>query len=106
MKDLTPAKFTTRKPMGSVLQKSEAETVALNIMTILKRTGDKWRKLSWDEYVKERVLDGASQTDLNSPVDYKTGSEKMFFEQVVPYTVDADSAAAFSDSWKFKTVEA
>jgi len=38
-----PSDFTN-EPMGSVLQKSEAETVARNIMVILKRTGDTYKE--------------------------------------------------------------
>jgi len=38
---MKPSDFTTQ-PMGSVLGKYEAETVAKNIMLILKRTGDEF----------------------------------------------------------------
>ena len=55
--DMKPSNFT-KQPIASVLQKSEAETIARNIMVILKRTGDSFRPLSWDEYKAERLKDG------------------------------------------------
>jgi len=30
----------------------------MNILVILKRTGDQWRDLSLEEYAKERAKDG------------------------------------------------
>jgi len=63
-----PSDFTVQ-PWGSVLQKSEAETIAANIMVILKRTGDEWRSLTWDEYKTERLKDGSF-----------TEGEKVYFD--------------------------
>lgn len=82
-----PSDFT-EQPWNSVLQKSEAETIARNIMVILKRTGNKWRKLSWEEYKSEREKDGEF-----------TESERGYFNQVLPYTLTAENAATFSKSW-------
>lgn len=62
------------QPYESVLQKSEAETVAANIMHILKRTGDTFRDLSEEEYIKERKKDG-----------HFTIQEMDFFRQVIKY---------------------
>lgn len=50
---MNPSNYTTF-PWDSVLQNAESETIAQNIMIILKRTGDKWRKLSFEEYQQER----------------------------------------------------
>ena len=44
-------------PWNSVTKNSEYETIALNIMVILKRTGDEFRELSFDEYKTERLKD-------------------------------------------------
>lgn len=76
-------------PMGSVLQKSEPETVARNIMVILARTGDEWRKLPYSEYEQEREKDG----------DYWIGEEK-YFNQVIDFCISPDCAKLFSPVWK------
>jgi len=85
---MAPSNFMV-KPMGSVFQKSEHETVAANIMVILGRTGDTFRELSWKEYKEERIKDG----------NFSYG-EKGFFEDVVPYTKSEDTARLFSPIWR------
>lgn len=85
--NLLPSDFTNQ-PWGSVAQKSEAEAVARNIMVILKRTGNTWRKMTYEEYKEERQKDG----------DY-SGGELMYFDAVVGYTASADTAALFSKEW-------
>ena len=87
METKKPSNFTST-PYGSVLKKSECETIARNIMVILSRTGDKWRVLSWDEYKAERLKDGNF-----------TESEKAYFDQVAGFCVAAESAEAFSPGW-------
>jgi len=72
-----------------VLQNSESETVACDIMNILKRTGDTFRPLSWDEYVAERKKDG-----------HFTQSEKKYFDDVIEWCASAQTARLFSKSWK------
>ena len=76
-------------PYGSVTRKSEAETVANNVMKILKRTGDKFRPLSWDEYKEEREKDGNFSE-----------KEKAFFLDVVKYFKSAETAVLFSGVWE------
>ena len=85
---LKPSNFTT-KPWGCVFQKSEAETIATNIMVILKRTGDEWRELTFEEYKTERLKDG----------NFSEWKEKNYFEQVYPYCQSPETAATFSPSW-------
>lgn len=58
-------------------------------MIILKRTGDTWRNLSWDEYKKERLKDGSF-----------TGSEKVWFDKVIDYCQSPENAKSFSSAWK------
>lgn len=82
-----PSNFSFQ-PWGSVLQKSEAETIAANIMVILKRTGDTWRELTWEEYKEERLKDGKF-----------TEGEKYYFDKVIGYCKSADSAILFSPNW-------
>jgi len=77
-----------KKPFGSVLQKSEAETVAANAMVILSRTGNEWRNLSYEEYETERRKDGNFSS-----------AELMYLCQVKPYLTE-DTAETFADSWK------
>lgn len=75
-------------PFDSVFKKSECETVAQNIMKILSRTGDEFRKLSFNEYKKERIADG----------NFSDG-EKQFFDMVIPYCKSPDTARLFSKIW-------
>jgi hypothetical protein len=79
------------KPWNSILQKSECETIARNCMVILKRTGNKWRTLSEEEYLEQRLADGASE--------YAAKAELPYFRQVLAYTTSAEQAATFSASW-------
>ena len=80
-------------PWDSVLGKAEAEQVAVNIMIILKRTGDTWRELSWDEYEKERMKDG-----------HFSNAEQGYFNRVIGYC-SKEKAASFSQAWKSKQNE-
>jgi len=84
---MKPSNFTSF-PFGSVLQNSESETIALNIMKILKRTGDEFRSLSWEEYKSERLKDG-NFSDREHPI----------FEKVIRYCKSADTAILFSEEW-------
>lgn len=89
-----PSDFITY-PWDSVFRNSECETVALNIMKILSRTGNMWRTLSWEEYLDERVKDGGGNT-------YSTfaGYESDFFKKVLEYTTSENAARKFSNQWK------
>lgn len=80
-------------PVGSILKKSEAETVAKNIMRILQRTGNEWRKLTWEEYVEERKKDAADDVFGFSE------KEKFFFDQVVDYCTSPEKAQEFCSDW-------
>ncbi len=87
---MKPSKLINVSPMGSIARKSEAETVARNIIIILSRTGDEWRKLSWEEYRQERIEKGRGFSEREQP----------YFEQVVDYTVSEQTARLFSPGWK------
>ena len=89
----TPKDFI-KYPWGSVFQNSERETVALNVMKILSRTGNAFRALSWDEYLEERVKDGGGNT-YNQ--DYL--SEQVCFLDVVKYTISENDARKFCPDW-------
>ncbi len=82
-----PSDFCVR-PWDSVLGNSESETIALNIMRILKRTGDTFRELSFEEYEKERKKDGG----------YSSG-EKSYFAKVIGYCRTESTARLFSNDW-------
>lgn len=75
-------------PWGSVLQNSQSETIASNIMAILSRTGNEWRPLSWEEYKTEREKDGRFSL-----------TERGYFEKVAPYCKSADTADLFAPGW-------
>lgn len=85
-----PADFL-QQPMGSVLEKSEAETIARNCMVILKRTGNEWRMLTEEEYLVERTKDGAGASEASN--------ELRWFRRVVGYTTSAKAAGSFSPTW-------
>lgn len=89
----TPKDFI-KYPWGSVFQNSERETVALNIMKILSRTGDSFRNLSWEEYLEERVKDGGGNTHNQ---DYL--SEHTCFLDVAKYTTSESGARNFCPDW-------
>lgn len=91
---MKPSDFTNF-PCSSVLRKCEAEQVAVNIMLILARTGDIFRDLSLEEYIKER----------NKDKDKYSNGEEKYFRQVLPYCKSADTAILFSTAWQ-KTVQA
>lgn len=77
-------------PWDSTLQKSECETVAMNIMVILSRTGNTFRTLSWEEYAAERQKDG----------NFSEG-EKKYFDDVA-YLMKGEKwlVINFSKTWK------
>lgn len=81
--------------MGSILKKSEAESIARNIMAILSRTGNEWRTLSWEEYVDERKKDHA--TDKGG--GFRDYLEKPYFEQVAGFCSSPSSAEQFCKGW-------
>ena len=85
-----PSNYTSY-PMGSVSQNSETETIARNIMVILSKSGDTFRELSFDEYQKARIEDGATISD--------TLGEKPYFEKCVGYCVSSDKADSFENGW-------
>lgn len=87
---MKPSDFAKIKPMDSVLRKSEAETVAQNIMVILKRTGDEFRELTFDEYTYERLKDGGY-----------SDAEVSYFDKVIKFCKSADAARCFSKAWDF-----
>ncbi len=84
--DLKPSHFCDF-PWESLLQKTEAEVIACNIMKIRRRLGDEWQ-LSWEDYERERKKDGGY-----------SWMEKGYFEQVMPMIPDAIGAISFSKSW-------
>ncbi len=87
MKGNNPSDYCIR-PWGSVLQNSESETIALNVMVILKRTGDKFRLLDWEEYKLERQKDGNFSE-----------REKKYFKNVVDFCDSPENAERFSSDW-------
>lgn len=82
-----PSDFCTF-PWDSAIKKVEYEQIALNIMKILKRTGNKFRQLSFEEYKREREKDG----------DYGY-QEEIIFQEVSKYCVSAETAKLFSPEW-------
>ena len=85
---LKPSNYTSH-PMSSVSKEWEAEQIARNIMTILWRTGDEWRPLTWEEYCTERQKDGNFSK-----------MEKPYFDRVISYCKSAEDADRFCSSWR------
>lgn len=83
-----PSQFM-KHPYDSVFANFEKEVVARNIMVILKRTGDTFRELSWEEYRTERLKDKGFHE-----------SEIVAFDSVVGYTITEENARQFSLEWK------
>ncbi len=73
-KQLKPSDFSETFPFDSIFQKSEPETIIKNCLIILKRTGDIWRDLSWEEYETERRKDGNFSY-----------AEKAYFSEIIDY---------------------
>ncbi len=88
MSSLKPSNYTTH-PMSSVSKEWEAEQIARNIMTILWRTGDEWRPLTWEEYRTERQKDGNFSE-----------MERPYFDRVIGYCKSAEDADRFCSSWR------
>lgn len=86
--ELTPADFCKVYPFESVHRSAESETVAMNIMRILKRTENTWRKLTWKEYVDERNKDGNFDD-----------AEKKYFDACISYTLSPNTAVLYSQEW-------
>lgn len=87
---MKPSDFCTY-PWESIFHKCENETVALNIMKILKRTGDKFRTLTFGEYGVERLKDK----------DF-TMSEAKYFDEVITYCSSEKKCRIFSQEWRNK----
>ncbi len=78
-------------PFDSVFDSIESEKVAFNIAEILARTGDVFRRLSWDEYTQERLK------------DHRVAAfDKGHFDRVVDYFNTEQSVTFFSLAWKSK----
>ena len=85
---VTPSMFSDIYPWNSQVGETWREIVAQNIMKVLKRTGDKFRSLSWKEYKEERLKDGNFSK-----------TEEQYFEDVQFYTIDEKSARSFCKGW-------
>lgn len=84
---MKPFSFLSQ-PMDSITQSPEAETVARNIMAILSRTGDSFRRLEWIEYRSERLKDGNF-----------SDKELVWFDLVCAYCENEETAKLFSPVW-------
>jgi hypothetical protein len=82
-----PSNFTGR-PWDSVLRNTESEYIAANIMRILKRTGNTFRELTWDEYKTERLKDEGFDE-----------CEHRFFNRVIGFCKSEDTARNFCKNW-------
>jgi hypothetical protein len=76
-------------PYSSIFGSGEGEIVAQNIMVVLKRTGNTFRLLTWEEYSKERKQDGNFTT-----------REERYFNKVVESCSTEAGARKFSNRWR------
>ena len=106
MAKLLPSNFL-KFPLASIMGKAEHERVALNIMIILNKNGNTWRKLSWKEYVKSRTDDEVKKLDeigedfpnRSLYIRHNIDSEKSYFKSVVEHCSSANKALKFSENW-------
>lgn len=85
---MKPSNYTSF-PWDSVSQNTETEIVAQNIMKILKRTGDTFRILSWEEYKEERMKDGNFSEN-----------ECGYFLNVRMWCISSERADDFCKDWR------
>ena len=83
-------------PMGSISQNCETEIIACNIMRILKKTGDTFRDLSFEEYESARFDDGAELCHIDN--------EKPYFEMVIVHCTSPLAANKFCRGWYSEAV--
>jgi hypothetical protein len=93
---LKPSNLISTRPYNSISQNGESETIALNIVKILARTGNRWRTISWEKYKKERLK------DMKTDRSHFSDAEQYYFERVNMYCSSAKLARAFSDQWNIK----
>lgn len=86
---MKPSAFKSTFPWSSVIGDANSETIAVNIMKILSRTGDEWRELTWEEYRAEREMDGNFSS-----------AEKPYFDEVIDYTISPQTAALLCQDWR------
>ncbi len=84
--ELKPSTFL-EYPWNSVTNKSEAETIACNIMKIRARLGDAW-PITWATYKSERKKDKGF-----------TETERHRFDLVLPLIDGPEKAIQFSKTW-------
>lgn len=90
--DIKPSDFSQTYPWDSIFQDANAETIAVNILKILKRNGDTWRLLTEDEYKEARFEDpNLAELHLDAELEY--------FNQVCQYLDNPENAAKFSPDW-------
>jgi len=84
---LKPNSFT-KHPFDSVSQSYNSEVIARNIMIILSKTGNEWRRLTYQEYKCYRLKEGNW-----------TPAESLYFEEVLPHTTSPGEAINFCKTW-------
>lgn len=85
---IAPSTFSKIFPTACIYGQAEYEMIAKNVMAILKRKGDTFRLLSWEEYKLERKIDGSF-----------TEREKEYFDKVVGSCEAEEKARRFSGEW-------
>jgi hypothetical protein len=85
---MKPSDICNKRPYDSIFQNPEHEIVARNIMVILKRTGDKFKSMTWQEYKKGRLADGNFSDE-----------EKIYFDLVIVHCSSEKAARNFSKEW-------
>jgi len=85
---LKPSDFTCH-PWDSLTHHFESEIVARNIMLICKRRGDRWGKLTRDDYDTERTKDSGGLS----------AAELRLFDKIYPRINRVLGAITFSPTW-------
>jgi hypothetical protein len=87
---IKPSFFVDTFPMASIRQKFEWETLAKDCIKLLAETGDKWRLITFQEYIMDQHQNHRVEID---PEEFKT---------VVSYLTSWIGVAAFSKDWRMK----
>ena len=92
---MLPSHISGIIPKKSIFDNALHETVARNIAVTLVKTGNRFRRLLWREYVAQLMKD-MRLPGPNHPVILE---QKQLFIQVVPHLASEKKARAFSPLW-------
>lgn len=94
-KEIKPSDLAGISPWNPAVDSHKSMIVAMYIIEILERTGNKFRKLGWDEYKAERLKDSKNLYH----------AESQCFEEIARYCKSYDTAKLFTEEWNLDNIE-